>query len=59
MRAKVNKLQEKSKNKNIWEMYEDINEFKKGYQPRAFVIKKDNDTIVANTSILSRWEQFL
>ena len=36
-----------------------INEFKKGYQPRAFVIKKHDGTIVADTtSILSRWEQF-
>ena len=38
--AKVNKLEENSKNKNIREMYKGINEFKKGYQPRAYVIKK-------------------
>ena len=36
-----------------------INEFKKGYQPRAYVIKKHDGTIVADTtSMLSRWEQF-
>ena len=36
-----------------------INEFKKGYQPRAYVIKKQDGTIVTDgTSILSRWEQF-
>ena len=30
-----------------------------GYQPRTYVIMKDDCTIVANTtSILSRWEQF-
>ena len=29
------------------------------YQPRAYVIKKHDGTIVADTtSILSRWEQF-
>ena len=40
-------------------MYKGINEFKKGYQPRAYVIKKHDGTIVADTtSILSRWEQF-
>ena len=40
-------------------MYKGINEFKKGYQPRAYVIKKQDGTIVADTtSILSRWEQF-
>ena len=40
-------------------MYKGINKSKKGYQPHAYVIKKHNDTIVADTtSILSRWEQF-
>ena len=38
MKAKVNKLEENSKNKNIREMYKGINEFTKGYQPNAFVI---------------------
>jgi hypothetical protein len=40
-------------------MYKGINEFKKGYESRAYVIKKNYDTIVADTtSIFSRWEQF-
>ena len=40
-------------------MCKGINEFKKGYQPRAYVIKKHDCAIVAyTTSILSRWEQF-
>jgi hypothetical protein len=48
-----------SKNKNIREIYKGINECKKGYRPRAYVIKKHDGTIVADTpSILSRWEQF-
>ena len=51
MKAKVNKLEEYCKNKSIREL-------KKGYQPRAYVIKKHDDAIVADTtSILSRWEQ--
>ena len=59
MKEKVNKLEKNSKNKNIREMYKGINEFKKGYQPRAFVIKKHDGTSVADTtSILTRWEQF-
>ena len=37
MKEKVNKLEENNKNKNIREMYKGINEFKKGYQPRAYV----------------------
>ena len=49
-----NKLEENSKNKNIKEMNKGINEFKKGYQPRAYVIHKHDGTIVADTtSILS------
>ena len=56
MKEKVNKLEENSNNKNIREMYNRINEFKKGYQPRAYVIKKHDGTILADTtSILSRW----
>ena len=59
MKAKVNKLEENNKNKNIREMYNGIIEFKKGFQPRAYIIKKHDGTIVADTTrILSRWEQF-
>jgi hypothetical protein len=28
-----------------------INEFKKGYQPHSYVIKKDDGTIVADTTL--------
>ena len=59
MLEKVSKLEENSKNKNIREIYKESNEFRKGCQPRAYVIKKHDGTIVADaTSILSRWEQF-
>ena len=42
-----------SANKNIREMYKGITEFKKGYQPRAYVIKKHDGTIVADTIVPS------
>ena len=42
MKAKVNKLDENSTNKNIWEMHKGINECKKGYKPRAYALKKEN-----------------
>ena len=59
MKAKVNKLEENSKNKNILEMYKGVNKFKQDYQPRTCAIKKHDGTIVAGTTnILSRWEQF-
>ena len=49
MNENVNKLEENSKNNNIREIYKGINEFKKGYQPRAYVIKKHDGKIVAET----------
>ena len=58
MKAKVSKLEESSKNKNIREIYKGINEFKKGYQPRNYVIKKHDGRIEADrTSILNIWEK--
>ena len=40
-------------------MYKGVNEFKKGYQPRTYVIKMQDGTIVADTTnMLSRLEQF-
>ena len=54
MIAKVNKLEENIKNKNIREMYKRVSEFKKGYQPHACVIKKHDGT---NNRIM-RWDQF-
>ena len=55
LKEKVNKLEENSKNKTIQEMYQGINEFKKGYQPRSYVIKKHNRTILGDKiSILNR-----
>ena len=40
-------------------MYKGINEFKKGYQLRAYVIRKHDGIIVPDTnSILSGWEKF-
>ena len=42
MKAKVNKLEENSKSKHIREMF-------KGYQPLAYVIKKEDGTNVSDT----------
>ena len=50
MKAKVKKLEENTKNKNIREMYKGINEFKKGSQPRGYVLKKHDGTIEADTT---------
>ena len=38
MKAKVIKLKENSTKKNIQEMCEGVNEFKKGFQPRMVLL---------------------
>ena len=43
----IAKFGENSENKIIREMDKGINEFKKGYQPHAYAIKKDEGTIGA------------
>jgi hypothetical protein len=58
VKANVNKLQGNTKNKNILEIYKGINEFKMGYQSRAYVIKNDCTIMADTTSILSRWKKF-
>jgi hypothetical protein len=41
--------------KNIRNLYRDINEFKKGYQPRINIVKGENGNLLANShSILNR-----
>ena len=55
MKVKDNEPEENSKNKNIWEMYKGIIEFKKDYHSCAYLIKKVGSTVVADrNNILSR-----
>ena len=41
-------------------MYRDINDFKKGYQPRTDILNdEDDDLVVDSHSILARWRSHL
>jgi hypothetical protein len=40
LKAKINKLERNSKDKNIRELYREIRDFEKGYQPRTNLAKK-------------------
>jgi hypothetical protein len=52
----INELETNSKNKNIRDLYEGINDFKKGYQPRTNVVKDEKGDLVADShSILAKW----
>jgi hypothetical protein len=40
-------------------LYRDINEFKKGYQPRINIVKDENGNLLANPpNVLNRWKNF-
>jgi hypothetical protein len=40
-------------------LYRDINEFKKGYQPRINIIKDENGNLIADPqNVLNRWKNF-
>ena len=41
LKAKIEKFENDSKNKNIRDLNKSINDFKKGYQPRTNVVKDE------------------
>jgi len=52
------KLETKSKIKNISDLYRGINDFKKGYQPRIYIVKDEKGDLVTDShSIWARWRQ--
>jgi hypothetical protein len=59
LKDKINKLELNSKNKNMRDLYRDINEFKKGYQPRTNLVKDDKGDLPADPrTILNRWKNY-
>jgi hypothetical protein len=59
LKGKINELESNNKNKNIRDLYRDINEFKLGYQPRINIIKDENGKLLADPqNILNRWKNF-
>jgi hypothetical protein len=48
-----------SKNKNIRDLYREINEFKSGYQPRSnLIIDENGDLLAASNSIVNRLKSY-
>jgi hypothetical protein len=59
LKSKINELETNNKNKNIRDFYRDINEFKKGYQPRINIIKDENGNLLADPqNVLNKWKNF-
>jgi len=56
LKAKAEELETNSKVKNIRDLYRDISDFKKGYQPRTNMVKDEKSDLVSGShSILARW----
>jgi hypothetical protein len=59
LKGKINELETNNKNKIIRYLYRGINEFKKGYEPRIYIIKNENGNLLADPqSVLNRWKTF-
>ena len=56
LKAKILELETNSKIKNIRDLYRDISDFKKGYQPRTNVVKDEKGDLVADSyNNVVRW----
>jgi hypothetical protein len=56
---KINGLATNSKNKNVRDLYRQINEFKRGYQPRNNLVKDENDDLLEDShNIFNRWKNY-
>jgi hypothetical protein len=59
VKDKINELATNNKNKNIRDLYREINEFKRGYQPRNNLVKDENGDLLADShNILNRQKNF-
>jgi hypothetical protein len=59
LKDKINELKSYSKNKNIGDLYKDINEFKNCYQPRTNLVKNEPGDLLADPhKILNSWKNY-
>jgi len=59
LRAKIKELETNSNIQNIRVLYKGINDFKKGYQPRCYIVKDEKGDLVADShSIGARWRKY-
>ena len=59
LKAKIEELEANSKINNIRDLHRGINDFKKGYQPRAIIVKDEKGDLVADShSIMAKWRNY-
>jgi hypothetical protein len=52
LKTKIEEPESNSKIKNIRDLYRDINDFKKGYQPRTRIVKDEKGDLIADSHII-------
>jgi hypothetical protein len=58
-KTKLTKSRENSNNKNIRDLYNGINEFKRGYQRRSNLVNDEDRELLTNShNILNRWNNY-
>ena len=58
LKAEIDELETNTKMKNIRDLCRDINDFKKGYQPRTNIVKDEKvDLLIDSHGILARWRK--
>jgi hypothetical protein len=59
MYQETEELETNSKINNIRDLYRGINDFKKGYHPRTFIVKDEKGDLFADShSIMTRWRNY-
>jgi len=59
LRAKIEDLETNNKIQNIRDLYRDISDLKKGYQPRCNIVKDEKGDLIANShGIVARWRNY-
>jgi hypothetical protein len=59
LKDKIIELARDSKNKNTGDMYSGINDFKRGYQTRGYLVKDENGDLTADShNIFNRWKYY-
>ena len=59
LKATIEELETNSKINNIRDLYRGINEIKKGYQARTFIVKDEKGDLVADShNIMTRWRNY-
>jgi hypothetical protein len=53
LKGKINDLATNSKNRNVRDLYREINEYKRGYQPRSNFVKDENGDLLADSNIIN------